>query len=124
MSSPQIGPTPQPSEVAHCILHPFEQAERLCSACGAWHCDGCLVTPWGPRKGALCVACAIQKGGVRQSSGQAQRLSSQEIRKVERQRRKEQRDEDRRPVVVSPVGLQKLDVPDDAPKRKGLFRRK
>lgn len=121
---PNIGPQPKPVESTNCILHPFEQADRLCSSCGGWHCDGCLVTPWGPRKGALCVSCAIEKGGVRKSSGQAPMRSSQEIRRVERQRRKEQRDEDRRPVVVSPVGLQKLDMPDEAPKRRGLFRRK
>jgi hypothetical protein len=125
MSAPQIGPSPSPAESTNCILHPFEQADRLCSSCGAWHCDGCLVTPWGPRKGALCVSCALLKGGVRKTAGQAPMRSGQEIRRVERQRRKEQRDEDRRPVVVSPVGLHKLDVPtDDEPKRKGLFRRK
>ncbi|HEU5151823.1 MAG TPA: hypothetical protein VFU19_15090 [Iamia sp.] len=124
MSVPQIGPTPQPVESTNCILHPFEPADRLCSQCGGWHCDGCLVMPWGPRKGALCVSCAIQRGGVRKTSGQSQMRTPAEIRKIERDRRKEQRDEDRRPIVVSPVGLQKLDVPDDPPKRRGLFRRK
>ncbi|HEX7134322.1 MAG TPA: hypothetical protein VF228_17230 [Iamia sp.] len=121
---PQIGPTPKVVESQNCIHHSFEPADRVCSACGGWFCDGCLVTPWGPRKGALCVDCAIQKGGVRKTAGQAPRLSATEIRKIERQRRKEQRDEDRRPIVVSPVGFQKLDMPDDEPKRKGLFRRK
>lgn len=123
VSIPDIGPQPKPTESTNCILHPFEQADRVCSSCGGWHCDGCLVTPWGPRKGAYCVSCAIEKGGVRKSSGQATMRSKQEIRKIERHRRKEQRDEDRRPLVVSPVGLQKMDVPDE-PKRKGLFRRK
>jgi len=124
VSIPDIGPRPTPTEPRNCILHPFEQADRVCSSCGGWHCDGCLVTPWGPRKGALCVSCAIQKGGVRKSSGQAAMRSKQDIRRIERERRKEQRDEDRRPLVVSPAGLQKLDMPDDAPKRRGLFRRK
>ena len=70
------------------------------------------------------MSCAIEKGGVRKSSGQAAMRSATEIRKLERQRRKEQRDEDRRPLVVSPVGFQKLDMPEDKPARKGLFRRK
>jgi hypothetical protein len=61
---------------------------------------------------------------VRKTAGQAPMRSTQEIRKIERQRRKEQRDEDRRPIVVSPVGLQKLEMPDEPPRRKGLFRRK
>ena len=123
MSVPQIGPTPKPVETNNCILHTFEPADRVCSGCGAWFCDGCLVTPWGPRKGALCVSCAIEKGGVRKTAGAPPRRSAAEIRQIERDRKTQQRDEDRRPVVVSPVGLQKLDMPDE-PTRKGLFRRK
>ena len=121
MSAPTFGPSP--TDTTNCILHPFEQADRLCGSCGGWHCDSCLVMPWGPRKGALCVSCAIQRGGVRKSSGQAVLRSPQEIRRLERERRKEQRDEDRRPLVVSPVGFQKMDVFDEKPARKGLFRR-
>ena len=123
MDIPKIGPQPKPVESTNCILHPFELADRVCNACGGWHCDGCLVTPWGPRKPALCVSCAIERGGVRKSSGQNRMRNGSEIRRIERERRTEQRDEDRRPIVVSPAGLQKLDMPDE-PKRRGLFRRK
>ena len=113
---------PPPTESTNCILHTFQPADRICSACGAWHCDSCLVTPFGPRKGALCVSCAIERGGVRKTSGQAPKRTPSDIRQLEKQIRKQQRDEERRPVVVSPLGLEKLDM--DAPKRRGLFRRK
>ncbi len=123
MDLSNIGPQPKPVESTNCILHSFQPADRVCNACGGWHCDACLVTPWGPRKPALCVSCAIQRGGVRKTSGQMQMRSGSEIRRIEKARRTEQRDEDRRPVVISPAGLQKLDMPDE-PKRKGFFRRK
>lgn len=123
MSTGSITPLTQPTHSETCMLHPFEVADRLCASCGNWHCDACLVTPWGPRKKALCVACAIQQGGVRKTSGQSQSRSSKEIRQVERDRRKAARDEARRPVMVSPVGLQKVDFPDDGPRRPGLLDR-
>lgn len=113
---------PSPTESTNCILHPFQPADRICSACGAWHCDSCLVTPFGPRKGALCVSCAIERGGVRTTAGQTPRRTPREIRQLEKQRRKQQREEERRPVVVNRIGLEKLDM--DAPQRKGRFRRK
>lgn len=102
--------------------HPFETADRICAACGGWYCDGCLVSPWGPRKGALCVACAIGRGGVRLSSGQQPLRSAREIRKLERERRKNAREKARRPVVVEPS---RFAVPDDGEptRRRGPFRR-
>jgi hypothetical protein len=124
VTAPSIGPSSEPANAAHCILHTFEAADRVCVACGGWHCDACLVTPWGPRKGALCVTCALERGGVRKGSGRAPQRSEREIRQLERDRIRQQRDEDRRPLVISPVGLQKLDVPEDKPARKGLFRRR
>jgi len=106
-----------------CMLHPFETADRICGTCGNWHCDACLVTPWGPRKPALCVACAIQQGGVRKTAGARQGRTNREIRQVERERRKVARQDARRPVVISPVGLQKVDFPDDGPRRPGVLDR-
>ncbi len=67
---------------------------------------------------------ALERGGVRKGSGRAPQRSEREIRQLERDRVRQQRDEDRRPLVISPVGLQKMDLPEDKPKRKGLFRRK
>ncbi len=115
--------TPLTPSTENCVLHPFESAERICGTCGNWHCDGCLVTPWGPRKPAMCVACAIQQGGVRKNAGARQGLSAREIRQVERQRRKAAREDARRPVVVSSVALEKVDFPDDGPARPGLLSR-
>lgn len=113
------------AESENCILHPFETTNRVCHDCGHWHCDGCLVSPWGPRKPSLCVACAIGRSGVRRSSGGAQARSAKEIRQIEKAERRQQRDESRQPVVVTANGLTRV-APEDqeagAPRRSLLGR--
>ncbi len=92
------------------MRHPFESADRICAGCGGWYCDGCLVSPWGPRKGALCVSCAIEWGGVRRTAGQRPMRSPREIRQLERERRKQARSGPHRPVLVERTAF---DVPGD-----------
>lgn len=70
-----------------CVHHPFEPAERVCRDCGHWLCDQCTVTPWGPRKAALCIQCAIGRGGVRTAAARSPVRSDREIRKLDRQLR-------------------------------------
>ncbi len=99
-STPEI-PT---SDGECCVLHPFEAAHRLCHQCGRWHCEGCLVTPWGPRKPALCVECAISRGGVRSTAGAPPVRTPKEIRQVEKGERQQTSEEVRRLVVITPGG--------------------
>lgn len=82
--SPRRAPEPSPRVGECCVHHPFERAERVCRDCGHWLCDQCIVTPWGGRKAALCVGCALGRGGVRSTAGQAPVRSDREIRKLER----------------------------------------
>ncbi|WCO67295.1 hypothetical protein PO878_00990 [Iamia majanohamensis] len=124
MSSPLPAPAaPQGNET--CVLHPFEVADRLCHQCGRWHCDGCLVAPWGPRKPVLCVECAIGRGGVRRSAGAAPVRTPREIRQLEKDARRQSREDSRRPVVVTPKGLARdIDaVVQDRPERRSLLKR-
>lgn len=83
--------------------HPFERAERLCRDCGHWLCDQCAVTPWGPRKPALCVDCAISRSGVRSNAAQTPVRSDREIRRLERQSR-----DDEPPSVLGPASTAAL----------------
>jgi len=110
-----------------CIIHPFEAGERICHRCGHWHCEGCIVLPWGPRKPALCVSCAIGKAGVRRGAGQAPARSARDIRRIEKEGRRESREAARRPVVVTPHGMDRsvpLPVVDEVPReRRGVLRR-
>ena len=109
-----------------CVLHPFELADHICHQCGNWHCDGCVVHPWGPRKPALCVACAIGRGGVRKNSGMVQARTAKEIRRIERQERKQSREAARRPVVITSNGIDRsgaLAEPDTASPRRGVRQR-
>ncbi len=115
--TPPGGPT-----IEHCMLHPFEVADRLCVGCGNWHCDACLVTPWGARKGALCVACAIERGGVRKGSSARSSRTRAEIRQAEKQRQRQGREEDRNPVVISAANVPVADEPEP-PRSRFRFRR-
>lgn len=76
-----------PDDGATCVHHPFERAERVCRDCGHWLCDQCMVTPWGPRKAALCIHCAIGRGGVRSTAARFPVRSDREIRKLDRHMR-------------------------------------
>jgi hypothetical protein len=80
-------PDPPPAGAESCVHHSFERAERVCRDCGHWLCDQCIVTPWGSRKAALCVDCALGRGGVRTTASQAPVRTGREIRKLERQAR-------------------------------------
>ena len=48
-----------------CSRHPFDVAVAVCHKCHASHCDDCLVFPFGTRKRALCIPCALVAGGIR-----------------------------------------------------------
>lgn len=110
-----------PVHTENCVLHPFEVSDRVCHQCGRWHCDGCLVAPWGARKPVLCVDCAINRAGVRRSAGAPATRSPREIRELEKGKRRPQRDDSRRPVVVTPNGLARATAPQ--PAKRSLLRR-
>ncbi|HYI61952.1 MAG TPA: B-box zinc finger protein [Acidimicrobiales bacterium] len=122
--SPRRPHQPSPADGECCVHHPFERAERVCRDCGHWLCDQCIVTPWGPRKAALCVDCAIGRGGVRTTASRAPVRSEREIRKLERQTR----DDVDGPLSAASAAALHRAAPaagrDDAePSRRSRFRR-
>jgi hypothetical protein len=54
--------------MAACDKHQFDQAVDACGICGLGYCDSCLVRPFGTRRPAMCLACALEASGVRRKS--------------------------------------------------------
>ena len=48
-----------------CRRHPFDVAVAVCQKCRSSHCSDCVVFPFGSRKPARCIPCAIVAGGIR-----------------------------------------------------------
>ena len=62
------------------MRHPMSIAEQVCRRCGHDFCTDCVVYPFGVAKGAMCIACALEAGGVsRQNTGRP-RLSRRQVR--------------------------------------------
>ena len=124
--SPRSGAEERERET--CVLHGFDLAERVCHDCGHWYCDTCLVTPWGPRKPALCMSCALARSGVRRRSGTAPVRSAREIRQIEKAERRGDNVPAPAPVVIPTMGASRpvpLPAEDDgASERRGLLRRR
>ncbi len=56
-------------------------SDQVCTRCGHDFCTECVVFPFGVKKGALCISCALEAGGVsRQHTGRP-KLASREIRR-------------------------------------------
>jgi hypothetical protein len=74
-----------------CFVHNFEVAEARCRNCGNEFCNECLVYAFGPSKPPYCVGCALAAAGVRSNAGRQPTLSRREIRRLEKERRRAQR---------------------------------
>ena len=42
--------------------------EHICGECGHQFCAECVVFPFGAAKPPMCIACALERGGVRRQS--------------------------------------------------------
>ncbi len=68
------------TDVASCVRHPMAISTEVCRRCGHGFCSECVVYPFGVAKGAMCISCALEAGGVsRQKTGRP-KLSTKEIR--------------------------------------------
>lgn len=56
-------------------------SEEVCRRCGHEFCSECVVYPFGVAKGAMCISCALEAGGVsRQKTGRP-KLGNKVIRR-------------------------------------------
>jgi hypothetical protein len=94
-----------------CFVHSFETAESRCRNCGNEFCNECLVYAFGPGKPPYCVGCALAAAGVRSNAGRPPTLSRREIRRLEKERR---RADKQRPVAPAANPADFPDVPSGA----------
>lgn len=63
-----------------CVRHPMTLGTEICGDCGHQFCPECVVHPYGPSKAPLCIACALELGGVRRQRTGRPKLTRRSIR--------------------------------------------
>lgn len=63
-----------------CVRHPMTLGSHICGDCGHQFCTECVVHPYGPSKAPLCIACALELGGVRRQRTGRPKLTRRSIR--------------------------------------------
>ena len=59
----------------------MSSGEHICRVCGSQYCAECVVFPYGASRGAVCIACALELGGVQRQHSNHPKLSRRAIRK-------------------------------------------
>lgn len=78
---------------SRCVRHSFETAESCCRNCGYDFCNECLVYAFGPNKPPFCVSCALAAAGVRANAANRPAYSKRELRRRQKEQRKQMRDQ-------------------------------
>jgi hypothetical protein len=95
-----------------CYVHNFELAEARCRNCGYEFCAECLVYAFGVSKPPYCVACALAAAGVRSNAARTPTMSRREIRRLEKERKRAERE---KAAKTGPrVAVEPLEWPDPA----------
>lgn len=94
-----------------CVRHPMTLGEHICGECGHQFCPECVVMPFGPSRPPLCIACALELGGVRRQRTGRPKLSRRSVK--ERLMLQRQRDGESAQVPVEAVDHDE-DVDDPA----------
>ena len=63
-----------------CVKHPMTVGEHICGDCGHQFCAECVVFPFGTSKPPMCIACALERGGVRRQSLGRPKLTRKSIK--------------------------------------------
>lgn len=100
-----------------CVKHPMTIGDDICSSCGHMFCTECIVFPFGADRPGLCIACALERGGVRARATRWPRLPRRTVRERLRTSRRDatqdstsdqdsatDQDVDTEPVVESWLG--------------------
>ncbi len=59
----------------------MSSGDHICRVCGSQYCSECVVFPYGASRGAVCIACALELGGVQRQHSNHPKLSRRAIRK-------------------------------------------
>ena len=63
-----------------CVKHPMTMGEYICGDCGHQFCPECVVFPFGTTRPPMCIACALERGGVRRQSLGRPKLTRRSIK--------------------------------------------
>lgn len=63
-----------------CVRHPMTLGEHICGECGHQFCPECVVFPFGAARPPLCIACALELGGVRRRATDRPKLTRKAVR--------------------------------------------
>lgn len=63
-----------------CVKHPMTMGEHICGDCGHQFCPECVVFPFGTTKPPMCIACALERGGVRRQAVGRPKLTRRSIK--------------------------------------------
>lgn len=63
-----------------CVKHPMTMGEHICGECGHQFCPECVVFPFGTSRPPMCIACALERGGVRRQSVGRPKLTRRSIK--------------------------------------------
>ena len=63
-----------------CVRHPMTMGEHICGECGHLFCAECVVFPFGADKPPMCIACALERGGVRRQPTGRPKLARRSIK--------------------------------------------
>ncbi len=63
-----------------CVKHPMTMGEYICGDCGHQFCPECVVFPFGTTRPPMCIACALERGGVRRQSVGRPKLTRRSIK--------------------------------------------
>lgn len=63
-----------------CVKHPMTMGEYICGECGHQFCPECVVFPFGASKPPVCIACALELGGVRRQKVDRPKLARKSIK--------------------------------------------
>jgi hypothetical protein len=78
--------------------------EHVCGECGHQFCPECVVFPFGTSRPPLCIACALELGGVRRQPRNRPKLSRRSIRqRLSLQRELAQAQTEPEPVAPEPA---------------------
>jgi len=82
----------------------MSSGEHICRVCGSQYCPECVVFPYGASRGAVCIACALELGGVQRQHSNHPKLSRRAIRKRIAAQQAEQ--------PVTPMAVEETSQPD------------
>ncbi len=96
-----------------CVKHPMTMGEHICGGCGHQFCTECVVYPFGSSRPPLCIACALERGGVRRQATGPPKLSRRSIKERLALQRRQSAEVDHAELVEAQAAAASPTAPDE-----------